>query len=594
MLRQSYRYASGSAVRRTLWALKDVFTHQDSQSTLRTLVSIKAECRISVPISAPPGWRMVFATFPSIFGDNTPCSGPNSPWGKLICCEEPLEVMGYLQYWSCRQQSDEDSSDEDDSDDEQCDDSYLYMDDLRPPSKSKRVVLMGRYESIWLLDRDEDVLYYLASSLDDFARHGLMHCESIYTGKFRMPILTTQPDDMVSMLRMNDHSVSHLKCVMARYRWQCLPLRTPGEMTRPLMICGEPNDLKSCWPFLCMDDQMFAKLMQFFKDRLCCDVLIFGVVGEVLPSGSYHAEWVVIMDMFGEFFYFDVYRREVCRLANDLDSLLTIGLLKIYQAGRRFSCALSDAERLEVPTHCPHRTYQFWDRYLYIDRGAAHRSYDTRFRWLTRRDRFRPLHPGSCYGRNSYHEVAGAADASWEPHLRCDFPQATEVEAAHSFWRRLSDHVHSKEVRQGTRCYSIWTQMNPQLEREIARLRSMLSDESGGAAAAAAKDSDSVPVVYVGQTKPQKPQKPQKPPRQLCDDDMLETDGGAAALSKKTENAPEETDSNSEEEEDAKEVTCDYYSQVLVQRAAKAALLEGRPFPRPDVPRPGLYLPPWL
>ncbi|QQL11215.1 Rh211 [macacine betaherpesvirus 3] len=597
MLRQSYRYASGPAVRRTLGALKDLFSHQESQSSLRILVSLKAECRVSVPISAPPGWRMVFATFPSVFGEDTPCQGPGSPWSKLICCEEPLEVLGVLQYWPGRRNEDDGDSSDEDSEDEYCDDSCLYVDDLLPPSKSKRVVLMGRYESIWVLDRDQNVLYFLASGLDDFARHGLLHCESIYSGKFRMPMLTTQPDDVISHLRMNDYSLCQLQRAMARYRGQCIPLRTPGEMTRPMLICAEADDLKSCWPFLCMDNLMFEKLMQFFKDRLCCGVLIFGVVGEVLPSGVFHAEWVILMDAFGELFYFDVYRRDVWRLADDIDSLLTMGLLKIYQAGRRFSLALSDAERLEMPPHCPHRTYQFWDRYLYMDRGMGHKHQETRFQWLVRRDRFCRLNPGGCYSRNSHHEVSGAADGSWEPHVRCDFPQATEVEAAHNFWRRLSDYVHSKEVKQGVRCYSIWNQMNPVLERAIVNLRQSMSAEGHASEPESASASnDAKPAMLY-----KKPQVPESD-----DDDLLEIDGGgaraqAASLSSPSRSvetdARPHTDSSSEEggdEDGGEDVTCDYYTQVLIHRAAKAAILEGCPYPRPAVPRPGSYLPPWL
>ncbi|QQL09961.1 Ba211 [Baboon cytomegalovirus] len=632
MLRQSYRYASGPEIRRTLCALKDVFTHQDSQTALRTLVSVKAECRSSVPVSAPSGWRLVFASFPSIFGSSTPCHGPNSPWGRLICCEEPLEVLGFLQFWNSAhhpQQNDGLSDeDDDDSDDECCDDSCLYAEDLRPPSKARRVVMMGRYESMWLLDRDQNVLYYLASGLDDFARHGLLHCESIYTGKCRMPMLTTDPDDIISMLRMNDHSTSHLKAAMANYRWQCLPLRTPGEMTRPLMICGETDDLKSCWPFLCMDECMFSNLIQFFRDRLCCDFLTFGVLGEVLPSGVFHSEWVVLMDVFGEFFAFDVYRRELWRLADDLDSLLTIGMLKIYQTGRRFSCAVSDAERLEVPARCPHGTYQFWDRYLYMDRGTAQHSFLTRFKWLIRKDRFKKKAVGGCHVRNSYHEVAGAADGSWEPHLRCDFPKATEVEAAHNFWRRVSEHVQSSEVKQGVRCYSIWNHLTPQLEQEIARLRTMLTDENGRLSSSSSSrdlltEQTVTPTASPHGTltrphkqqqpaeKPPKPPIPQKPERyesRHSDDDLLEIDGPSTSHSQKEEHeTSDDTQSNDSgegkeeaddeernETDEEEEATCDYYTEVLIRRTAKAALLEGRPFPRPAVPRPGSYLPPWL
>ncbi|AKI29729.1 protein US26 [Mandrillus leucophaeus cytomegalovirus] len=627
MMRQCYRYASVSCTRQTLFALKDVFTHQDSQTKLRTLVSLKAECRSSVPVSAPPGWRMVFATFPSIFGSHVPCHGPHSPWGRLICCEEPLEVLGYLQYWNgARHQQEDELSDEADSDDEYCDDSCLYAEELRPPSKARRIVLMGRYESLWLLDRDQNVLYYVASGLDDFARHGVLQCESIYTGKFRMPMLTTEPDDIISILRLNDYSMSHLKCAMAAYRWQCIPLRTPGEMTRPLMLCGDAEDLKSCWPFLCMDETMFSKLMQFFRDRLCCELLVFGVVGEVLPSGVFHSDWVVLMDAFGEFFVFSVYRREVMRLADDLDSLLTMGLLKLYQAGRRFSCALSDAERLEVPAHCPHGTYQFWDRYLFMDRRTAQHSFETRFKWLTRKDRFAKKNIDGCYVRNSCHDVAGAADASWEPHVRCDFPQATEVEAAHNWWRRVSEHVQSKDVKQGTRCYSIWTQLTPQLEREISRLRSRLTGNNDRASSSrdpseqtfASKSGSSStltrppnPQTPADETpKPQR--KPQKPPRSQHydshDNDLLEIDGPVSCpryRKEEHETFSDDTDSNGGEgtgeggEGNAKEggeeePTCDYYTEVLLQRAAKAALLEGRPFPRPAIPRPGSYLPPWL
>lgn len=50
-------------------------------------------------------------------------------------------------------------------------------------------------------------------------------------------------------------------------------------------------------------------------------------------------------------------RREIWRLADSVDMLLTVGLLKIYQAGRRFHYAVDDAERLEVPGRCPHENF---------------------------------------------------------------------------------------------------------------------------------------------------------------------------------------------------------------------------------------------
>ncbi|AAM00804.1 protein US26 [Panine betaherpesvirus 2] len=582
-MRQSYRYASGAVVRRTLRGLRKIFTCQDSRQEVRQLVRSYADMNISLPIPAPNGWRLDFVEFQDIFGESAVIDGPDSPWGRLICCEESLEPLGVLQYSSSvlpvlrRPRT---SSDEEDSEDE---DFFLYVEEIESPSRARLVLLLGRYETMWCLDREQQTLYYLAHSLDDFARHGLLHLEVIYADKMRTPLLTTQPDNMICDLRLHDHNINELQRVACRYRGECIPLRTPGEMTRPLMLCGHADNLKGVWPFICMETPQFHNLLKFFVDCLCCEAMVLGVVGESLPSGLFHAEFVLLADRGCVIFYFDVFRREMWRLANDIDMLFTVGLMKIYQAGRRFHFAVEDAERLEMPGRCPHENFPFWDRFGAVERVRSfQRHHEQRYKWLVRRDRFYSRTDG-CYARNSLDEVSGASDVSWDPRVRPDYPQISDLECAKQYWQQLNDHVREQTQRYGpSRRYTMWYGMTSRLERAVKRLQQRIprrdlmnpSLVSQGLCVYYSDEDEKPEAENGGDSSDEEENQKQR----------TKSEGGSGTEAEKT------TGKNKKVEEDISPA----YRRVLTRRAARAAVLEGRPAPKPAMPHPSSYLPFWI
>ncbi|ACT81833.1 protein US26 [Human betaherpesvirus 5] len=603
-MRQSYRYASGAVVRRTLKGLRKLILCQDLRQDIRHLVRSYADMNISLPISAPPGWRLDFVEFEDIFGSAAVTDGPETPWGQLICCEESLESLGVLQFSTTvlpRVHGPRSSSEDEDSDD---DDFFVYVEEIEPPSQARLVLLLGRYETVWCLDRDRGVLYYLAHSLDDFARHGLLHCEAIYGEQMRTPLLTTQPDHIICDLRLHDNSISELQRVTCRYRGECVPLRTPGEMTRPLLLCGQAENLKGVWPFICMETEQFNDLLKFFVDRLCCETMIMGVVGESLPSGVFHADFVILVDRACEFFYFDVSRREIWRLADSVDMLLTVGLLKIYQAGRRFHYAVDDAERLEVPGRCPHENFPFWDRFGTVERvRASTRHHELRYKWLIRKDRF-IVRPDWCSMRNSLDEVSGTADVSWDPRIRPDYPQTSDLECAKQYWQELNDHVREQTARYGpVRRYSVWCGMSSRLERAVKRLQQRIPRQN---LMNPSLMNQGLCVYYSDE------EEDQEEDNTSDDDDQEEetenpqnnigsltmtpsSPGSLEGVEERMLNVMKEAVAEQDRKKTQKKHKIDTAQRrVLTRRAARAAVLEGRPAPKPTMPHPVSYLPFWM
>ncbi|AEV80994.1 protein US26 [Saimiriine betaherpesvirus 4] len=456
-LQSSYRYVSAQAVRRTLRSFRDFILSQDSRYKIRNLVYERYEERRSTAIPAPLGWRLCYTPFEVIFGTNGDDNSP-LPWESFLCCDNPLEVLGILRY--IKPVSDTfNSSDSEDEDFE------AIESNSDTETSSAPVLLMGRYETIWCFDRVDTVLFLVATSFDSLARKGLLHLDILYRHPF-MPSFTESHSQMVTELIQASKSLPELRRVLSKYRWQMIPLRTPGEQTRVLQLCSSPFDIQAFWPFLCMDAESLEELFTILAEQLCCRGVVIGVIGECLPSGVFHGDYLILADEIGCVYYFSLFVSEMWKLADNLTMFFRIGLMKLYTKGRRFSTARRDAEELEVPGQCPHTMHHFWDRYSHIEYLSGSRNYQPRYRWLTRPDRFEENR--TINGQFHVGEAAvGAADGSWDPRHRYDLPQEAEVKVALDNWQRYTRSGLSLPYPPKTLNYAIG--IDETLETEMQR-----------------------------------------------------------------------------------------------------------------------------
>ncbi|AEV80853.1 protein US26 [Aotine betaherpesvirus 1] len=467
-LQSSYRYVAAPKVRSTLRSFRDFIISQDSRYDIRTLVCERHKKRVSTAIPAPPGWRLHFAPYNAVFGNGDEDDTLPLPWEPLMCCDNPLEVLGVLRYTEpgTDAQGPQDSDEED-------------YDEVRPPGEGpdgrpdrSPVLLMGRYETIWCFDRVQTTLYNVASSFDSLARKGLLHLEILYRQPEMQSFqLTEYPGQIVSeLLQASKESLSELRRTLCRHRWQMLSLRTPGEQTRLLQLCSCPFDVQAFWPFMCMDAESLEELFTTLAEQLCCRGLVLGTVGECLPSGVFHAEYVLLVDETGCVYYFSIIARELWKLADDLTMLFRIGLMKLYTKGTRFNTARGDAEQLEVPGRCPHQMHSMWDRYSHVEYLSGARNYKARYHWLIRYDRFETDDfSASCFRRNGGDAAVGAADGSWNPRYRYDLPQEAEVNTALEHWKRYARGTNSLPYPPRTQNYSIV--VDAELSAEVHRLK---------------------------------------------------------------------------------------------------------------------------
>lgn len=355
------------------------------------------------------------------------------PWDGKICCEDWLEPVG----------------------------EGLRVADGRSEDLGL-IFLLGSHFNVWCFDTTSEALYLVAAGLEELARYGLAHLEPLYA-KGTLPRATLEPEPVVAALLCayygnekaalraagsreeareprshRDDPSSPLRVARACYhnRFRTVILRTPGEGEVAFHLCGAIRALGTMWPFVAADSDFAIEMMVYFVRRLACAVWVLGAVGEHLRTGLFHVEVVVLVDAAGAIHGFDISKRELVRLADDLDMFLRIGLAKLYSRGRRHDTRIESARRGEAEPLCVHQESDLYVRYhdaLNLSEITALRGH---LDWLRRDGQLRdegyrdqslaPWYEADPGFRAPAPRTPGARDRSSQVALRFDFPEDEE------------------------------------------------------------------------------------------------------------------------------------------------------------------------
>lgn len=413
-------------------------------------------------------------------------------WEEDLCCDEGLEPLGSL-FWLG----------EDGDTDQRNESSILFF--------------MGPYSRLWCYSVEEDATYLAARDLDELGRRGILHLECLYSARL-LPVIATGPS-VARLLeaaedRKDDLSTSAACCAARRVskaaydcRYESVSLHTPGERERALYLCGGARGLLTCWPFMSMGDPAFCDLAVFWTQRLCCAWWVLGAVGDYLPTGLFHAETVILMDVFGVMYAFDVATASLYRVAKNLRTFFSCGLLITFYPDRRFQTRRRCAERLDARPSCPHREGNVWDGYSRALDFSNVRNYEGLYNWLMREDRFRhdirsrvapPWYERDAYSciTSTEQEIETRAIASPDAGAtrrkryfpirsrQCDDDSETdndiEEDDAFSFWSHCRDSGSNNEhrrlvIRRRARPRSNdWPKCDAQLSAQVRREKQKL------------------------------------------------------------------------------------------------------------------------
>lgn len=238
------------------------------------------------------------------------------------------------------------------------------------------------------------IVFVLALDVDELARRGLIGCELLYL-EAHLPLTTRFPERLVTDLLYRD--VCDGRTVAGRVvakRGRKILLHTPGEGDRHLILCASERCLRRWWPFSGMSTAEFTRFEERVARRVSRGIGMpawfhpLGVVGLEVGSDPFRVDSVLMLDDRGAVYHFDPEPDgEAWRIADHLEQLFRMGLLKLYLPRRRLDRGTVGLERAEAPG-CAHTGDEVWEE-RYEELGVRPlRDLGARLRWLLREDRF--------------------------------------------------------------------------------------------------------------------------------------------------------------------------------------------------------------
>nr|WEG68992.1 protein m143 [Mastomys natalensis cytomegalovirus 1]WEG71220.1 protein m143 [Mastomys natalensis cytomegalovirus 1] len=248
---------------------------------------------------------------------------------------------------------------------------------------------MGKDSRIFVYSATEDAVILVASDLEEFSRVGLSKCEFAFRLRAAHDHVskTSSPtwDDLCA-----SSTTQELITRLSKHRNEVIELNTPGKLEdNPLIIVDRLDLACRYWPLSAMDRSRTEMMVRYVCNRMCCRWHIFGLTGRYHHTGVFHASFLITYDTTGSFYYLSLNTGELWRLADSVQDLRYLGLLKVIAAGRRVDRDWRGLERLEYP---PDSTLWFHCRttamHLCVDVAPpGENQLAQQYAWMTREGR---------------------------------------------------------------------------------------------------------------------------------------------------------------------------------------------------------------
>ncbi|AHJ85238.1 tegument protein US22 [Human betaherpesvirus 5] len=320
---------------KTLSMLQGLYLRQYDPPALRTYV--QRHQGTTVALRNPANWFLVMreqVAIPQIYA--------RSLAADYLCCDDTLEAVGVLAV--------------------RPPDSDLTR-NTKQAQELPCVLMLSHYGTVYVYDWETDGLYEVASDIKAFSKNGLLWCEYVYRHP-QTPFATTEPRYHVQKFLCTDPTDAAAVAKTAREMSGLnLVIRTPGRTeVEPLLMLGSIEGLRACRPFDHMPAADFRDLLNFIRQRLCCEWYVVGLVGYYLAYGPFVPSGLVLLDKFGVVYLHKIEDSDLYRIADNFHMFLKCGLLKLrglcrFDRGLRGECRL---EELPVCHHTLKRDVLRW------------------------------------------------------------------------------------------------------------------------------------------------------------------------------------------------------------------------------------------
>ncbi|AEV80703.1 tegument protein US24 [Cercopithecine betaherpesvirus 5] len=303
---------------------------------------------------------------------------------KLICCNEPLCVLGYAIVMIPEPHRDHNH------------------DHLR----TDYVIFLGRFCRIYAFEPRENYMVIVAHGLEDLAKYGVMRSEFIYRDAIHNQLRRMSPSLMrfgprpprtMHILFLNETTPDSFYVTADRIMEHDVKLYTPGYGAVILRLMKTVTELRAVWPFSSLTENEAKRWWWGIRANLATPWYLLGATGRPRPGRTFVAEVVIVLDWFGAVYaiQLDEPSHHIRRVANSITEFFRMGLLKLVFGYRRFEPERQKKIRMEHQCICPHADDRDMDRRHELlapyDREERRQHFlKKHYDWLCLTERFDP------------------------------------------------------------------------------------------------------------------------------------------------------------------------------------------------------------
>nr|WEG69545.1 protein m142 [Mastomys natalensis cytomegalovirus 2] len=257
-----------------------------------------------------------------------------------------------------------------------------------PCEELRYFLYLGPQGQILCYHEPEETIFVVALDIDELARRGLVGSEILHIDG-KLPRTTSVPARLVHELTALDKNNGKAIAERARLRQgRVILLHTPGEGDRPLVLCATEKCLQLWWPFCNTHQGGTTGLTARITRRLgTSNWYYLGAVGLKISEGPFVVESLLIILDDGSIVHVDPNFDVAWRIADDIQQLFCMGLIKLYLPRRRIDSGSVGRARLEAPG-CAHVAEAGWGEYYDFYGVHTDRDLKSQLQWLMRKNRF--------------------------------------------------------------------------------------------------------------------------------------------------------------------------------------------------------------